>query len=896
MNGDLTRDSFDPRDGYTAVRAQQGRVMLDADHNEQADILLGDTRMGRRDLVGAAAAPADAPGFGVTLAAGVPQLGAGRYLLNGLRLENAAALSLAGPQPFLPASVLPATAGEWLAYLEAWERSLTAVEEPSIREVALGGPDTTTRDQLVWQVRWLRLGNAGGGSTCAAAATALQNLGLLQDGTLEPRLDSSAISGPCIVSEAARFRGLENQLFRVEIHRGNLDGNGAPVAVTPTFKWSRDNGAVVAGVVSLVSTVPIRLSIDRLGPGGAAGFERGCSLEVRDESAVLASTPGVLARVSDVEGDTLVLALLDGATVAQLQAVLGGRRVIVRRWDSVGAASVGPGFVDIENGLQVRFGGGRYRSGDFWLLPARTALLPGTPSPIDWPMAGTGYLALPARGPLRRRSALGILDRDAAGTWTVRRDCRAQFAPLSSLVTLLAAGGDGQHAPSNSWLPAPLTVVVSRGRLPVAGASLRFTIDAGGGGLALAQPSTNPAAAATVDATTDAGGRAQVHWRLGPGPQARTAGTAWEPGIAQRVSVVVIGPAGVPDGPMIGFVALVADGLNLHIAGGNGQAGRPGERLEIALRARIDDGQRPVSDAVVEFSVLNRILQGNPLNQATGGSVLASARFVSGDTWTNGTLHHTVRTTTDADGVAQVQWTLGTELSLSTQRVEARLLDSAGQPTAQRALYLAQLAIAQETAWLPNVPWLAAAVGNGPQVQAAIDELARRLDQVARATTAFDPFVGLQWRGTDNLDRALGAASNVPLSQFAALSFRGDLVPTGRDLTVLSHHGGIRIYADMPEASGGASVVARLTGNVRRAGTRWEWTLSSEARGALNRLVTTAQPTRVVPVRVTVVPRWLPGGVAGDSDAVHEAMFMLVVGAVPYNMYGLRIAIGGGLL
>ena len=54
MNGDLTRDSFDPRDGYTAVRAQQGRVMLDADHNEQADILLGDTRMGRRDLVGAA--------------------------------------------------------------------------------------------------------------------------------------------------------------------------------------------------------------------------------------------------------------------------------------------------------------------------------------------------------------------------------------------------------------------------------------------------------------------------------------------------------------------------------------------------------------------------------------------------------------------------------------------------------------------------------------------------------------------------------------------------------------------------------------------------------------------------------------------------------------------------
>jgi 2-polyprenyl-6-methoxyphenol hydroxylase-like FAD-dependent oxidoreductase len=45
----------------------------------------------------------------------------------------------------------------YLVYLDVWERHLTHIEAPSIREVALGGPDTTTRAQIVWQVRPLLL-------------------------------------------------------------------------------------------------------------------------------------------------------------------------------------------------------------------------------------------------------------------------------------------------------------------------------------------------------------------------------------------------------------------------------------------------------------------------------------------------------------------------------------------------------------------------------------------------------------------------------------------------------------------------------------------------------------------------------------------------------------------
>lgn len=880
MNGDLTRDTFDSRDGFTAVRAQQGRVMLDADHNEQVDIGLHDTRQGRQDLVGGSGAPADEPGFGITLVGGQPRLGAGRYLVDGIRIRNDATQPLDAGQTFLPGNTLPATAGTWLAYLEVWERPLTAVEEPSIREVALGGPDTTLRDQLIWQVRWLRLGNVGMTTSCAAGATALQGLADSFDGTLEPGLEASSGSGPCIVSEAALFRGLESQLVRVQIHAGNLDANGNTTGAGPTYKWSRDNGAVVAGVAALTSTSPIVLQIDRLGPGGAAGFDRGVTVEISNESSTLTGTPGILARVDDVEGDGIQLSLLDGATVPALQALLGGSRVIVRRWDSIGALPITSTFTNLEDGIRVRFSAtGRYRTGDFWLIPARTALFPGTTSPIDWPLTAPGastYIPLRTRGPERHRAALAILERDGSGTWSFRSDCRSIFAPLTSIITLESAGGDGQHARSSDWLPAPIAVVVARGRIPVTGASVQFRVSSGGGSVSATPPSA-PTPLAQVTVPTDSNGRAQVHWRLGTGQTRRLAETTWEPALAQTVEVMCIGPGGTPVAPAVGFVAQTLDHFNLHMAGGNAQQGRPGELLEIALRVRIDDGQRTVENALVEFSILNRLFEGAPLDQLTGGSLLASARFVSGDVWTGGSRFHTVRTTADAEGVAQVQWTLGTQLELTTQRVQARLLGPSNAPTDQSALFTAQLALAGEITWRPLVPWLAALLnGATSTVQGAIDAVAQRVDQLAGGTASFDPFLGAQWRATNGAFNPLGATSVIPLNQLAAVVFRPDLVPSGRDENATTLHSGVRVHAEFPDPAGGDSSVMAITGNFKRGSGGWEWTLSSQGRGSLNRAINAAGRERRLPLIVTVVPRWLPGGLPTDSSARHELLFQVV--------------------
>ena len=45
--------------------------------------------------------------------------------------------------------------GTYLVYLDAWRREITALDDRHIREVALGGPDTSTRLKTVWQVRFL---------------------------------------------------------------------------------------------------------------------------------------------------------------------------------------------------------------------------------------------------------------------------------------------------------------------------------------------------------------------------------------------------------------------------------------------------------------------------------------------------------------------------------------------------------------------------------------------------------------------------------------------------------------------------------------------------------------------------------------------------------------------
>src|SRR5579864_4892371 len=142
MKGDFTRWTFESEKHYHAVLKQQGRVDLDADWNEQDAITDHRVETETIDVVGPSGAPVGNAGFVLTPSGGGANLSisAGRAYVDGILCENEKPV-LMTVQPDLPGFKLPTAAGNYIAYLEVWLRHITALDDPAIREVALGGPD-----------------------------------------------------------------------------------------------------------------------------------------------------------------------------------------------------------------------------------------------------------------------------------------------------------------------------------------------------------------------------------------------------------------------------------------------------------------------------------------------------------------------------------------------------------------------------------------------------------------------------------------------------------------------------------------------------------------------------------------------------------------------------------
>jgi len=258
VKSDITRQTFDSRKHYRAVRMQQGRVQLDGDWNEQGDIVLHRIETEALDII-ATGGPLHNAAFGIltdekSLDAKEIEdlkarlllplkndflLTAGRYYVDGILCENETITSFQHQPDYpIPAgrSHLPDknVKDGYLAYLDVWQRSIIAIDDPAIREIALGGPDTGTRSKTVWQVKLfpaeLKLG-------CIEAFRNLNKANLPSDGTLSARTKPAAADpNPCIVPSGAGFRGLENQLYRVEIHDGGasfpVTGGSAGAAIS----------------------------------------------------------------------------------------------------------------------------------------------------------------------------------------------------------------------------------------------------------------------------------------------------------------------------------------------------------------------------------------------------------------------------------------------------------------------------------------------------------------------------------------------------------------------------------------------------------------------------------------------------------------------------------------
>ncbi len=459
MKGDFSRLMFDPARGFSRVLSQQGRVTLDADANEQQAINLHLVRQFAADLIGPYGGPgdgfklatvADAAGrsLGVTIAAG-------RYYVAGWMCENPTVCALRAFDEKLPVQPwlrdLPAAeAGTYIAWLDVWERHVSAIEadragdvaDPNaLREVALGGPDTASRAQVVWQVRLAPTGNPRRNqpiddSVWSKLIEALRPAarGRLRAEAAKPSDDSGT---PCTVSPRSRYRGIENQLYRVEVRRGGRGSlPGAVNAAGATFAWSRENGSVTFPVASVAGTMVKLADIWRDTRFALAPDDM---VEIVDDAAALAAVAPGLHRITAYDPDTATVTL---ATAPALQSDTRDRPLLLRRWDHGGApkfaddnglAIIEDSWLPIEEGISIRFDHDAaqpavYRPGDFWLIPARVAL-----GDVLWPRDSSDQrvpIPQPPHGVDRHAAPLAVITVDANGGYTVTTDLTRRFKSL----------------------------------------------------------------------------------------------------------------------------------------------------------------------------------------------------------------------------------------------------------------------------------------------------------------------------------------------------------------------------------------------------------------------------------------------------------------------------------
>jgi hypothetical protein len=508
MQADLSKPFRHPRKHYRRVLMQQGRVQLDSDWNEQVDILLHYLQALAADLTGPHGTPmlADgSPGTGFDIEEDEELrrdflILPGHYYVDGILCENDRTRRYRHQPdyPELPESAELEDDGEYVVYLDVWERHITYVEDPRIREIALGGPDTTTRSRVVCQVKVLPIEdddldeegeelNAPPEEWVRKRLLASTGVYALSTARLCARVRPDRPStDPCIVSPTSRYRGLENQLYRVEIHEGwrardreeregeeereeeREDARRAErreersegrreereegerrqegeegewheeheeeerewaeaeeeeeeeeerreregtARRGPTFKWSRENASVIFPIRSIEGNT---VTLDNLGRDERLGLQTGDWVEIIDDVYDLHRSADPLLRVTAPPDPVRMKVTLDHAPTAGRKA----RHPFLRRWDqrSEHGATLRSGavpivedrWIDLEDGIQVRFVPGRsYRTGDYWLIPARTAT-----GEIEWPRDEGRPECLRPQGIVHHYAPLGRIEVD----------------------------------------------------------------------------------------------------------------------------------------------------------------------------------------------------------------------------------------------------------------------------------------------------------------------------------------------------------------------------------------------------------------------------------------------------------------------------------------------------
>ena len=390
MKSDLSRVTFDSHDNYSGVIMQQGRVQLDADCNESDDINDRRFRTTVMDITGLGCVVSSytPDAFRISFANNEMNIQPGRMYVDGLLAENHGQFPFGfekpleelkssqpvqyNKQPYLPEPLKLPLEGYHLIYLDVWHREITYLQHDLI-EKALG-IDTTGRQQTVWQVKALKL-DTEHAPQCDDEIQEWFNLTAPSAGRLTTSTNPvSDDNDPCKIPPGAGYRGMENRLYRVEIHKGGKLG-------AAKFKWSRVNASVGSKVKALHNNNQIELS--SLGRDNYLRFKIGDWIELLDDHLEFKSESGFMSKVIDIDEERLLLTF-DPPISANFNLDDPKRHTRVVRWDQKhdldanGQVSVTGSKIDLEDGIQVEFSidpanpDGEFKIDDFWVFAARS--------------------------------------------------------------------------------------------------------------------------------------------------------------------------------------------------------------------------------------------------------------------------------------------------------------------------------------------------------------------------------------------------------------------------------------------------------------------------------------------------------------------------------------------
>lgn len=468
MGSDRARISYDATRKWRGLVAQQGRVTVEADWNEASAIQAAEDRAVILDVVGPVGTPNG--GYAVSAPAGPPgsgqaglSVGPGTLYLGGERLDLAAAVDVAHQPDWLDpisgtlwvaptAAREPAPGGNELVYLLAIEQEVSALEDPALADVALGGPDTMQRLRVLQRfVRW-----STEATTCTQAWSEVQQawdgMGLTFDAA-SMRLHSRAalevgfVTDPpppsaCQPVATGGYLGAENQLIRVQI--ASVDEKGVP-----TIVWGFDDATYLyelttaqpdnsGGLVLTLAKPPVDNFHNPVTGQAVELLRDAASLTPADPSSptadgFIAAAAGpvfALSRGYDVSSGTVSVV---GSLPAGYQ---DAKQLYLRVWQSSMPVPAGTPVTlagaGATTGVTVTLSSsGGFHPGDYWCFAVR----PSVPNLI-YP-ARYGVAPQPPEGARVLACPIALVTGASAGTPAVS-SC---IPPFDNLVELTERGG-----------------------------------------------------------------------------------------------------------------------------------------------------------------------------------------------------------------------------------------------------------------------------------------------------------------------------------------------------------------------------------------------------------------------------------------------------------------------